>query len=445
MRPVGRITCSTTTPPGLLQLVRPRRRRDVDDLADARLELLEAQRPVVESGGQAEAVLDERRLPLAVAVEHPAHLRNRLVRLVDHHQRVLRQVVEERRRRLAGLPPGEVARVVLDAVAVAGLAQHLEVEHRALEEPLRLEELALSLEPRLLLEQLRLDRANRVGELRLRRHVVARRVDRDLGEPPGRLPRQRVEGADPLDLVAEELDADAALLVRRHELDDVPAHPERAAPKLVVVAVVPRVDELGEQVAAVERLALPRHQEHAVVRLGRAEAVDARDRGHDHDVAPLEEAARRREPEPVDLLVDRRLLLDVRVRLRDVGLGLVVVVVRDEVLDGVAREEGLELLVELRGERLVVGQHERRAVHLGDDRGHRERLAAAGDAEQHLVLVAAQQAGRELVDRAGLVAPRLEVAHQLELRVGRRGRQPRRLGARGAHRRSSRAGVIWTS
>jgi hypothetical protein len=60
----------------------------------------------------------------------------------------------------------------------------------------------------------------------------------------------------------------------------------------------------------------------------------------------------------VDLLVDAGVLLDERVRGRDVGLGLVVVVVGDEVLDGVVGEERLELAVELRGEGLVVGEHE---------------------------------------------------------------------------------------
>jgi len=52
---------------------------------------------------------------------------------------------------------------------------------------------------------------------------------------------------------------------------------------------------------------------------------------------------------PVDLVVDERVLLDVGVRLRDVGLGLVVVVVGDEVLDRVLREERLELSVQLGG------------------------------------------------------------------------------------------------
>src|SRR2546422_3824913 len=46
---------------------------------------------------------------------------------------------------------------------------------------------------------------------------------------------------------------------------------------------------------------------------------------------------------------------------RSVGLGLVVVVVRDEVADGVVREILPELAVQLGGQGLVVGQDERRA------------------------------------------------------------------------------------
>ena len=65
----------------------------------------------------------------------------------------------------------------------------------------------------------------------------------------------------------------------------------------------------------------------------------------------------------VDLLVDRRVLLDVEVPARDVGLGLVVVVVGDEVLDRVVGEERAELVAQLGGQRLVVRHDQRRALH----------------------------------------------------------------------------------
>ena len=80
---------------------------------------------------------------------------------------------------------------------------------------------------------------------------------------------------------------------------------------------------------------------HRRVGLDRADAVDAGDRGDDDHVVALEQRARRRVAHAVDLLVDRRFLLDVGVGARDVGLGLVVVVVGDEILDRVVREERL--------------------------------------------------------------------------------------------------------
>ena len=70
--------------------------------------------------------------------------------------------------------------------------------------------------------------------------------------------------------------------------------------------------------------------------------------------------------QPVDLVVDRRVLLDVGVARRHVGLGLVVVVVADEVLDPVVGEELAELVGQLGGQRLVGRDHQRRALHLLD-------------------------------------------------------------------------------
>src|SRR5256885_10165447 len=54
---------------------------------------------------QAETVLDERQLARAVAAPHPAHLRHGLVRLVDDHQKIFREIVDERRRRLPRASP----------------------------------------------------------------------------------------------------------------------------------------------------------------------------------------------------------------------------------------------------------------------------------------------------------------------------------------------------
>ncbi len=167
-------------PLAALQLVRPRRRAHVDGLVDGRLELLERQRPVVERRRQAEPEVDEDLLAGPVVLVHADDLRDRHVRLVDDEQPVRREVVEQRPRPRAGLAARQVARVVLDAGAVAELAHHLEVERRPLAEPGALEGAALGLEPADALLHLGLDVDDRFLELVLRRDVVGRRVDVDL-------------------------------------------------------------------------------------------------------------------------------------------------------------------------------------------------------------------------------------------------------------------------
>jgi hypothetical protein len=98
----------------------------------------------------------------------PADLRDGDVGLVDHHQEVLREVVEEIVGTLARLPPREVAGVVLDPGTVADLAEELHVVPRPALQPLGLEELPLGeelVQPRV---QFRADRHDRPLHLVLR-------------------------------------------------------------------------------------------------------------------------------------------------------------------------------------------------------------------------------------------------------------------------------------
>ena len=116
----------------------------------------------------------------------------------------------------------------------------------------------------------------------------------------------------------------------------------------------------------------------------------------------------------VDLVVDLQLLLDVGVGTRDVRLGLIIVVIADEKLHAVVREELAELVAKLRGEGLVVRDDEGGTLQFLDDVRHRESLAAARDAEEHLGGKAALQPRREPLYRRGLIAAGRIVADKLE-------------------------------
>lgn len=65
----------------------------------------------------------------------------------------------------------------------------------------------------------------------------------------------------------------------------------------------------------------------------------------------------------LDVFVDGRVLFDEGVRLRDVRLRLVVVVVADEVFDGVVGQQRRQLVGQLGGQGLVGGHDQRGALH----------------------------------------------------------------------------------
>ena len=87
----------------------------------------------------------------------------------------------------------------------------------------------------------------------------------------------------------------------------------------------------------------------------------------------------------VDLIVDRRIFLYVGIGRRQIRFRLVVIVVTDEVADGILGEQFAKLVIKLRRQRFVRRHDKRRLVDPSNHIGHRKRLTGTGDAEQHLV------------------------------------------------------------
>ena len=236
----------------------------------------------------------------------------------------------------------------------------------------------------------------------------------EVRELVGHLPRVGLHLPDPLDLVPPELDPDDPVRVGRDEVDDIPLHPELPRPEVEVVPLVLDLHEPLEDLPPGEPGMGPELEAQVPVVRGVPEAVDAGDRGHDDDVLPAHERRGGGHPVLLDLGVDLGVLLDVLVLLGDVGLGLVVVIVRDEVLHVVFGEELPELVVELGSEGLVVGDDERGLFDGLDHVRHRVGLPRPGHPEEGLVVRTRPEALDELRDGLGLVAGRLEGSCQPE-------------------------------
>ena len=272
----------------------------------------------------------------------------------------------------------------------------------------------MPLEPGQPLGELDLDALDRGVHPLLGGHVVRRGEQHQPVELLDDLTGERVHRRDALHLVAEELHPNRPFLVGREHLDGVAPDPELVAGERHVVALVLQLHEARQHCPLVAFLTPVQDQALPLVFGGGTKAVDRRHRRDDDHVAARHERARRRVAQPVDLVVDRRVLLDVGVGRGEVRLGLVVVVIGDEVLDPVLREELPELRRELCRETLVGGQDQRRALHPGDDRGDRERLARPGDPEEGLEPLPRVDALGERVDRRRLVSGRGELGDELD-------------------------------
>ncbi len=248
----------------------------------------------------------------------------------------------------------------------------------------------------------------------LRQHEMLARIDKKFFLIRDHFPAGRVDDRQLFHLVSPELDSISKLFVRRPQLDTVAADPEAARLELDVISFVLDLDQLAQSPVPFDLRAARQMDHHLPVILRRSQAVDAGDTGDHNHVPAADQSTGGRQPQAIDLLVDRRVFFDVNVALGNVRFRLVVVVIADEIVDGVVGKKLAELGIELSGQRLVVGHHQGGLLDLLDHIGHGEGLPRAGDAHQHLVLFPFGQAADQRVDRLRLIAGGGEGTDQLK-------------------------------
>ena len=108
----------------------------------------------------------------------------------------------------------------------------------------------------------------------------------------------------------------------------------------------------------------------------------------------------------INLVVYHRVLFDVDILTRDIRFGLIVIVIRDKILDCVFGEELAELRTELCGERFIVRKNKRRSVKARDYVRHGESFTRTGNAEKSLRPISRLYSSDETVYCLGLISRR---------------------------------------
>ena len=341
--------------------------------------------------------------------------------LVHDDQQILREEIHQCQRRLPGLAKIQMPRIVLDPAAESGLPHHLDVKVCPLGDPLGLDELVLGLKILHLLPHLGLNILTGPVDLLLRHHIVGGRPYHHMVKarvhPSGKL----LHLADPVDLIAEPLDPDQVLAaLRRIDLHRIPPDPEIAA---LQGQVIPRIldrYEIPDHLVPVLLHPGPQRNRHSLKLIRTSQSVNTGHTGHDHYVPSLRQRRRRRQPQLVDLIVDHRILCNIRIAGRYICLRLIVIIIRDKILHGVFRKEFLHFTVELSGKRLVMRNDQCRPVQGLDHIGHRKCLAGSGHAQQSLELISFLKPLHQVLNSLRLVACRLIFRMQYKMIHGNR-------------------------
>ncbi len=386
----------------------------IDRLPHALLKLLELERTVVKRARQPEAVIHQGHFAGTVTVVHTANLRDRHVALVDHQQIILREVIHQRKWRAAGWALVQVARVILDAAGKANFADHLDIIIDALLQTLGFQQFALRFQESKLLIQFLFNVRDRLPQLRFIGDIFAGRVDDQRGMIGEDFPRQRVKLDNALDFIAEKRHPVRRFCIGGHNLQRIAAHPERTASQVHVIAAVLDRHKLPQDRIPPDFIAHLHFDHRLGPRRRVADTINAGYRRHDNHIAAVIKRGRCRQAQALDVLVDLGLLLDVEIMFGHIGFWLIVIVIADEVFNGVAWEQFLKLRKKLCRQGFVVRHHQRRFLHLLDHLRNRESLAGAGGAQQGLIVQPFLKAFDQFFDSSGLITGRLKLGDDLE-------------------------------
>src|SRR5690625_3870112 len=274
----------------MFQLIRPGSCRNKDSLPHSLLKLLELERSIIQSRRQAKAKLDQRLLAGAIPAIHTAQLPHRYMTLVDEHQGIVRQIINQGWRGLARRCAGEMAGVVFNPFAKPQLIEHLHIKTGPLFEPLCLSMLPLSIE---IIEAL--SKLDFNGFYRLE-HRFARGDKMRAGENSKAryfllyLPCQGIKQLKGLNLIIKHGDTQGVVCVfGRKDIDHFATHPEAPANKVSIISLILHGHQACQDFLPVNDIALAQSQHHGMIISRIANTVDAGNRAYDDSIRAFEQ------------------------------------------------------------------------------------------------------------------------------------------------------------
>ena len=157
------------------------------------------------------------------------------------------------------------------------------------------------------------------------------------------LTRQGVYLTYTINFISEKLNSKSIFIrINREYLNNVTLDPEFITGKADVVPLVLNFNQFFYKIITVLLHTRSQRNNHASVINRVAEGVNARNAGNNDNVPALGKCRGCRVTKLVYLVIYRRVLFNIGIRRRDIRLGLIIVVIRNKILNCILREKLLE-------------------------------------------------------------------------------------------------------
>ena len=284
---------------------------------------------------------------------------------------------------------------------------HFQIKTRPLLDALLFNILSIFTEPVLAFDEFCLDCFNGAQDRFTRRHIMRTRINRETGYFLQHLAGQGIKKVQAFYLVIEHLDPERIICIfRREDINRISPNPEGTPAEIDVVPAVLHLHQSSNHITVRYPVPLAQRQNHLVILVRITDTVNRRDRCNNHDITTFHQRLGTRQAHLFDVLVDRRIFLDKQIPLGNVSFRLVIIVITDEILDGIIREKLPELTVQLRRQRFIGRKNDSRPTEARNHIGHRIRLPRPRYAQKCLERQTVFDSFNQFVDCLRLVTGR---------------------------------------
>ena len=272
----------------MLLFVLSRRRRYEHYLIDLTLKLIKAERTVVHRRRQTESIFHKRPFSRLVAMIHTTDLRYCLMRLINHHNKIIREIVNQCVRRLSRFQPGQMSGIILDSRTEACLPHHLYIKIRTLRYSLCFQKLSFTLKVSNLLFQLFFDRPDSRFHPFFGNYIMGCRKDCHMTDLINNLSRQNIYLCNSFHFVPKKLYSKCNFFrICREYLQHITMYPECSPLKIHLVTVILDIDKLTDDIIPVLLHTRSQRNYHLLIVDRRTQTIDTGYTGDDNNITAL--------------------------------------------------------------------------------------------------------------------------------------------------------------